>query len=176
MLCFPRPGALRASAPLAALGVALWTAAAVAQGAAVSFGAMPRDAAAPVEITAETLELDRAEGRVEFLGDVLLVQGEMRLSAGRLVARYGGEDGRRDRLEEVLAEGGVVLVAGEDGAAAEAEQAVYTLATGIVVMTGNVLLIEEGSTLAGDRLTLDLEAGTGRMEGRVRTLLPGATE
>ncbi|MCC6007065.1 MAG: lipopolysaccharide transport periplasmic protein LptA [Rhodobacteraceae bacterium] len=161
---------------LAAVLLAALPSAMAAQGAAITFGAMQRDAGAPVEITSDNLELDREAGRVEFTGEVLLVQGEVRLSAERLLALYGGEDGRRDRLEEVLAEGGVVFVSGEGGAAAEADSAVYTLATGVVVMTGNVLLVEEGSTLAGDRLTLDLPTGSGRMEGRVRTLLPGAAE
>jgi len=37
-------------------------------------------------------------------------------------------------------------------------------------MTGNVLLTQGPNTLGGDRLTVDLEAGSGRMEGNVRTI------
>ena len=58
--------------------------------------------------------------------------------------------------------------------AAEAREAVYTVAAGIVEMTGDVLLTQGASALSGQRLVLDLKAGTGVMEGRVSTtFVPG---
>jgi lipopolysaccharide export system protein LptA len=38
-------------------------------------------------------------------------------------------------------------------------------------MTGNVLLTQELNAVSGDRLSIDLETGTGVVEGRVRTVL-----
>lgn len=142
-----------------------------AQGADISFGLMRQDTGLPVEITAETLEIDRAAGRVEFTGEVVVVQGELRLTAERVRALYAVAAGEADRLEQVQAAGSVVLT--NAGGAAEADEAVYLLDEGRVVMSGNVMVVDQGLTLAGDRFVLDLEAGRGRVEGRVRTILGG---
>ena len=40
-------------------------------------------------------------------------------------------------------------------------------------MLGDVVLNQGQNTLAGDRLTVDLNAGTGRLEGNVRTTFQG---
>ena len=69
--------------------------------------------------------------------------------------------------ERLHASGGVVLTSGEDSA--EAQEAVYTLATGEVVMTGDVLMTQGGNLLSGQTLRLNMETGNGIMEGRVRT-------
>jgi lipopolysaccharide export system protein LptA len=58
--------------------------------------------------------------------------------------------------------------------AAEADEAEYTIASGEVVMTGDVLLTQGSSTISGNRLVYNLDAGTGSMEGRVQTVfVPG---
>jgi lipopolysaccharide export system protein LptA len=66
------------------------------------------------------------------------------------------------------ATGGVTLVNGAE--TAEAQEAVYTISDGIVVMTGDVLLTQGTSAISGSRLNVDLNAGTGLMEGRVTTV------
>jgi lipopolysaccharide export system protein LptA len=66
----------------------------------------------------------------------------------------------------------VTLVSGAE--AAEADEALYTITSGEVVLIGNVLLTQGGGTMSGQKLTVDLTTGTGHMEGRVRTVLnPG---
>jgi len=62
----------------------------------------------------------------------------------------------------------VVMVNGAE--AAEGDKAVYTPVKYSVVMTGEVLLTQGPSTIAGDTLVVDLETGEGTMEGRVRTV------
>jgi lipopolysaccharide export system protein LptA len=53
--------------------------------------------------------------------------------------------------------------------AAEAQEAVYTIEAGEVVLTGGVLLTQGQTTISGEKLIIDITAGTGRMEGRVTT-------
>jgi lipopolysaccharide export system protein LptA len=44
-------------------------------------------------------------------------------------------------------------------------------------MTGDVLLTQSGSALSGQKLVIDLKAGTGVMEGRVQTVFqPGSAK
>jgi lipopolysaccharide export system protein LptA len=58
--------------------------------------------------------------------------------------------------------------------AAESKEAVYTIGSGNLVMTGDVLLTQGKSAIAGQKLVIDLKAGTGTMQGRVSTtFVPG---
>ena len=54
--------------------------------------------------------------------------------------------------------------------AAEAKEALYTIDSGNVVMTGDVLLTQGANAISGQKLVLNLKDGTGVMEGRVQTV------
>lgn len=152
----------------AVLALVLAPGGASAQGAEVAFGGLRQDTSLPVEITADALAVDQADGTAVFTGNVLVAQGDMRLSADRMRIVYASDAEATGRIQEIVATGGVTLVNGAE--AAEAEEATYTVDEGSVVMTGDVLLTQGGNALAGERLVIDLTAGTGRMEGSVRTV------
>ncbi|WP_145104956.1 LptA/OstA family protein [Cereibacter sediminicola] len=158
---------------LMAAAAALWLpAAALAQGANVAFGGgLTQDTSLPVEIESDELQVNQADGTAIFLGNVRVVQGPMRLAAQSVRVEYGPDGGGIRRLH---ASGGVTLA--NEREAAEAQEAIYTIESGEVVMTGDVLLTQGPNTLAGQRLVIDLTAGTGRMEGRVQTVFrPGTS-
>lgn len=143
--------------------------AASAQDAAISFGGLKQDTTLPVEVKADSLAVNQADGSATFTGNVLVGQGEMRLSASTVRVEYG--PGGKS-IEKLHATGGVTLASAKD--AAEAREAVYTIGSGSVVMTGDVLLTQGASAISGQRLVIDLKAGTGRMEGGVSTIfVPG---
>lgn len=153
---------IRLAAPLV-----FWVGAASAQG--VAFGGLSQDSDLPVEVEAESLDVDQADGSALFSGGVTVAQGDMRLSADEVRIEYAEEGGD---IEWLHATGGVTIVAGED--AAEASEATYAIGAGQIVMMGDVLLTQGPNALSGNRLTLDLESGTGRMEGGVRTIFQPA--
>ena len=132
----------------------------------VAFGGMQQDPSAPVEISADQLSVDQSDGSAVFSGNVVIGQGEMRLSAGRVVVVYA-EAG--DAIERMQATGGVTLVNG--GEAAEAETAEYTIDSGQIVMRGSVLVTQGANALTADSMVVNLTDGTAQMEGRVRTVL-----
>lgn len=141
----------------------------VAQNATIAFGGLKQDTTLPVEVQADQLSVNNADGTAVFTGNVLVGQGEMRLTAAEVRVKYAA-DGKA--IDQLLAVGGVTISNLAD--AAEAREAVYTIDTGMVVMTGDVLLTQGASAIAGQKLTLDLKAGTGLMEGRVSTtFVPG---
>jgi len=141
-----------------------------AQGARIDFGGMRQDTSLPVEVSADQLSVDQTNGNATFSGNVVVGQGEMRMSAAEVRIEYTQGGGGIDRLH---ATGGVTLANATD--AAEAREAVYTVASGEVVMTGDVLLTQGQSAISGQRLVLDLTSGTGVMEGRVQTVFqPGS--
>ena len=137
-----------------------------AQGAQVAFGNTQQDSDLPVEVTADNLNVNQADGTAIFTGNVLIGQGEMRLSAPRVLVVYNEDQSRIKRLE---ATGGVTLVSGED--AAEALQADYNMDNGVIEMQGDVLLVQGPQALTGDRMYVDTRAGTARVSGRVKTIL-----
>ncbi|MEO1537529.1 MAG: lipopolysaccharide transport periplasmic protein LptA [Pseudomonadota bacterium] len=140
---------------------------ALGQAANIAFGTNGFDASMPVEVTADQFSIDQASGEAEFNGNVLIVQGELRLSAGTVTIEYA-QEGSPNAISRLLASGGVTFVTASD--AAEAADAVYSVAQGTVTLSGDVLLTQGESAIAGDRLVVNLNSGNGQMEGRVRTV------
>jgi lipopolysaccharide export system protein LptA len=122
-----------------------------------------------VEVTSEAFSVDNASGTAVFNGNVVVTQGELKLSAAEVRVEYNSDQTAIDRL---VAGGGVTIVNLAD--AAEAREAVYSIASGVIVLTGDVLLTQGPSAMAGEKLTVNLKDGTGVMEGGVTTtFVPG---
>lgn len=137
---------------------------AAAEGTNVAFGGLRADTSLPVEVKSDSLSVNQADGQAVFTGNVLVTQGEMRLSATEIKVEYSAD---KTGIAKLYATGKVLLVNAKD--AAQADQAVYTIATGEVVMTGNVLLTQGQAAMSAENLVIDLTSGTGRLEGRVTT-------
>jgi len=98
-----------------------------------------------------------------------LTKGEMKLAAGEVKVSYGAD---KKSIETLVASGGVTVT--NLGDAAEAKEALYTIGSGVIVLSGDVLLTQGPSAMAGQKLTINLKDGTGVMEGRVTTtFVPG---
>ena len=148
-----------------ALSIALLPSLAVAQGTNIALGGVRADPTAPVEVTADNLTVDQESGTAIFAGDVVIGQGDLRISAAEVQVFYDESTGDITRL---AGSGGVIFVTATE--AAEAQMADYDLAAGTLVMSGDVLLTQGASALSAERMTVDLNSGTARMEGRVRTV------
>ncbi|MGX9356216.1 LptA/OstA family protein [Roseobacteraceae bacterium S113] len=140
--------------------------ASMAQEATVGFGTVSADPNAPVEVTAQTLDVSQEDGAAVFSGNVVVGQGEMRLSAPKVRVIYDDATGDVSRME---ATGGVTLVSGAE--AAESARADYNVGSGIIVMTGNVLLTQGRNAITSDRMDVDLNDNTAKMTGRVKTVI-----
>jgi lipopolysaccharide export system protein LptA len=143
-----------------------------AQSADLAFSGMAIDPESPVELSADQLTVSQTDGTAIFTGNVLAIQGDLRLSAGAMRIEYQqGEAGERGRIARLMATDGVTLVTQAE--AAEAREAIYSIEDGTVELIGDVLLTQGPNTISGDRLKIDLATGTGSVEGRVRTVLQG---
>lgn len=131
----------------------------------INLGGLSADPNAPVEITADTLNVDQDSGTATFTGNVLIGQGDLRLSAGSVEVIYAAETGDIARL---LARGGVTFVTATE--AAEARTADYDLQSGLLTLEGDVLLTQGASALSAGRMVINLTAGTAEMSGRVKTV------
>lgn len=146
------------------------TQAALAQGASIGLKGAAYDGSLPVEVTADTLSVDQNSSSAVFEGKARVAQGAMQLGADRIDIDYQADGGGISRVE---ASGNVTFTNGTE--IAEAQSAVYVVGVAEITMTGGVLLLQGQNTISGDQLVLDLEAGTGRMQGNVKTVFTPAT-
>ena len=138
---------------------------------------------APIDISADELEVRDAENRAIWRGSVEAIQGQNRLRAPTLSIFYasrgsggaavpGGTGGEIQRME---ADGPVYYVTPQQNA--RGDHAVYDAASSTVTMTGNVVLVQDKNVVQGQRLVIDTQTNkatlvatnTGRgATGRVR--------
>lgn len=145
----------------------------LAQGAAVNLGIQNHDSGQPVEITSEELTLDQSQGQATFTGNVIVGQGDLVMTCDRMIVEYGADpETGRDEIQVIRMFGGVSFVGPTE--AAEAQEAVYTLAANTIVLAGNVLVTQGATALSADQLVYNLQTGAGTMQGSVKTILnPG---
>ena len=149
--------------------IAIFAAATIATSAAaqtnINLGGISADPSAAVEVAADNLSVAQDTGTAVFSGNVMIGQGNLRLSAGTVRVVYAQATGD---IAQLIASGGVTFVT--DTEAAEATDADYNLTTGKLVLSGNVLLTQGASALSADKMSIDLISGNAQMSGRVRTV------
>lgn len=166
-----------------------------AQTATAAGGLGSHDASQPIEIVADRLTVEQAEGRAVFLGNVLAEQGEMLLRADRLVVYYAlgddadGEDGNAggsaatgQAIRRIEVAGNVTIASAEETAVGD--QGFYDVTGAMIELAGNVVLTRDANVIRGDLLEIDVEqqraimtSDPGRPAGeRVRALFRPAED
>jgi lipopolysaccharide export system protein LptA len=131
----------------------------------INLGVINADPNASVEITADNLSVNQAMGTAVFQGNVVVGQGDLRMSASRIEVVYGDSTGD---ISSLMASGGVTFVTATE--AAEAASADYDLTAGTLTMRGDVLLTQGASAISADTMRVNLSTGAAQMDGRVRTI------
>lgn len=140
-----------------------------AQVSTVAFGPTGYDPKAQVEIISDAFSVSQDRNIAEFSGNVVVGQGDIRLSAGNILVEYTpGEGDQQGRIARMIATGGVTLAAGAE--AAEANRAIYEVEARRIILEGDVLLTQGNNALSGQKAVIDLEDGEARFEGRVKTV------
>lgn len=134
----------------------------------VALNGLRLDPNAPIETRADSLRVDRATQSSIFEGNVVIGQGDFRIAANRVVISSNGNG-----ISKITASGGVTFTTATD--AIEARSAEYSLASGSLVMRGNVLLSQGQSAIMGDRVRINLRDGSAVFDGNVRTILQTGT-
>lgn len=152
---------------------------ALSQGMSTSFGAKDQDTNAPIEVTAERLEVNDNSRIAIFTGEVVVTQDQTILHAPRVEVTYVEDNPDtvevEDGIERVFASGGVRMFSGDD--AAEGQTADYVLSSEIVVMKGDALIRQGRNVVTGETADINLAQNTALMRGRVRTIInPGESK
>ncbi|MDH3661518.1 MAG: lipopolysaccharide transport periplasmic protein LptA [Alphaproteobacteria bacterium] len=143
----------------------------------IAFGALPasgqsldHDSSQPIEISADSLEVAQEEKIATFAGNVDAVQGDLVLSADKLMVHYEGESrsvgiaaGSGNTIRRIDAEGHVIIASPEE--TAEGERGTYDVPAKLVTLEGQVVLTRGQNVIRGERLELDLVSGKSRIVG-----------
>ncbi len=131
-------------------------------------GAQDRPVAdsAPVDISADTLDIDQEKNVAYWRGDPVAVQGDRVLKANVFRVHYENGEARK-----LVADGRVRFRTPTQNVTGKL--AVYDLASRVITVTGDVTLVDEAGVLRGPKLTVNVETGAAHMEsagddGRVR--------
>lgn len=158
------PGSLRAFAGGFALTALL--VAGIGEGLAAP---QRHDSDAPVEFSADHIDLQDKAKRSVLSGHVEITQAELHLSADRTLMAY--TDGDKLTLHRVDATGSVVVTRNDEQA--RGDVAVYDLDRKLITMVGHVVLHRaNGDTLNGGRLVIDLVSGISNIDGHTAAPAP----
>ncbi len=123
------------------------------------------DTGLPIEITADTLEVQQNPGVAIFRGNVDAVQGELNLRADMLTVYYRkGQDGK-NAISLIEAEGNVFLSSPSE--MAQGEKGVYNIDANTIELNGAVVLTRGENVIRGNRLVLNLATGQSKMESGI---------
>ena len=82
-----------------------------AQGTNIAFAGLKTDPKAPVQVQADQLSVNQADGTAIFTGNVVVIQGDMKLTAAEVRVEYSAD---KKTIQTLHASGGVTLAS--DGA------------------------------------------------------------
>jgi len=140
--------------------------------------ALAGDKNKPVELAADSVDIDQAKGVSVYKGDVDLQQGSMRLRADQVTVEQ--RDRKPDRIIAVGAPVRFQQDSGKGLVKARARRAEYEVNSEILVLIGKASLTRAGNTTKSDRIVYDrvrhkVKAGAAAQgKKRVRiTIQPG---
>ncbi|KHL24924.1 OstA family protein [Croceibacterium mercuriale] len=116
----------------------------------------------PVNYAADRIELQDRQNRVVLSGNVVIDQGDLRLTAGRTTVAF--TDTGTLQIQRIDATGGVTVNRGAEQA--QGAVGVYDFNRKLIILSGGVGLRRGGDTLNGGRLTIDLNTGISSVDGR----------
>lgn len=126
---------------------------------------------APVDFSADRIEVQDRADRVVVSGNVQVVQAGLTMTAQRLTVAYHDANGIEiDRLD---ASGGVTVTRGDERASGSV--AIYDLNRKLITLIGNVQLSQGSNRLAGSRLVIDLATGRSTVDGAAAGAPAGTT-
>jgi lipopolysaccharide export system protein LptA len=126
---------------------------------------------APVDVTAERIEVQDRADRAIFAGNVRATQADMTLETERLTVAYSSKPGGAGsgsgtggvQIHRLDAAGGVVVRSPSE--TAKGDFGIYDLDRRLITLIGNVQLTQGRNLVAGQRLVINLDSGRAVVDG-----------
>ena len=127
---------------------------------------MKLDTKQPIEITADSLEVSQNEQLAVFSGNVVAVQGQMRLASDRMDVHYrSGEQvkGEAQAVSRIKVDGNVFMRTPTE--TARSLTGLYDVDANMLTLNGDVVLTRGENVVKGDALRYDLVSGKSKIVG-----------
>jgi len=119
------------------------------------------DSGAPVDVTADRIEVQDRADRAIFAGNVHVRQAALSLDTARLTVAYSSGGGVQ--IRRLDASGGVTVRSPSE--TARGNFGIYDLDRKLITLVGGVQLNRGGSQIMGSRLVIDLSSGRAVIDG-----------
>lgn len=148
-----------------------------------SVWALPSDRNQPISLVADRGSFNEKSGVMTYSGNVIVEQGTMKLQAATIVANLNA----KKEISSITASGSPArfqqqLEANKGLAKGQANKIVYNAQTGILTLSGNAVLEQDGASLKGATLRYSMNKGdieaigtpnsSGSSSGRVQIVIP----
>jgi len=117
-----------------------------------------------VDVTSDTLEVERVKGEAVFKGDVKALYKDVTLTSDVLKIFYDEKTKSENKIEKIIATGNVILIQGLDKVTSE--YAEYFLDSDNIIFKENVILNRNGNILKGDHLTMNTVTNKAKMRSK----------
>lgn len=143
--------------------------------------AIPSDRNQPVSLEANKATFNEKTGVTTYTGNVVIQQGTLKLEAASLVAQLNAAH----QIKTVTAQGAPAkfqqqLSDNKGLAKGEGRSIRYNAETGIIVLSGNAFLSQNGATFRGENLTYSMSKGdieaSGGDKGRIQIVIPPSAQ
>src|SRR5690348_5702381 len=126
---------------------------------------------APVDVTADRIEVQDRADRALFVGNVHATQAELTLDTDRLTVAYSSKPGATGgstagggvQIHRLDAAGGVVVHSPSE--TAKGDLGIYDLDRKLITIIGNVRLTQRDNVVTGQRLVINLDSGRAVIDG-----------
>ena len=152
--------------PLLAAALAVGATTALAQQKQNSMSALKgHDSDAPVDVTADRIEVQDRADRAIFAGNVHVKQAELSLDTARLTVAYtgGSQSSGGVQIRRLDAAGGVTVRSPSE--TAKGDFGIYDLDRKLITLIGAVQLNRGANQVNGSRLVIDLDSGRAVIDG-----------
>ena len=113
-----------------------------------------------IEITANTMEWNKKEGKAVASGNASAVKGETIIKANKIVAFLDENDSQK--ITKLLAIGNIKFT--RNNQIAYGNEAIYYLDEEKIIINGNVKLKRNNNIMRGEKLIIDFITGLSKME------------
>tara|TARA_B100001996_G_scaffold65527_1_gene47449 strand:- start:350 stop:814 length:465 start_codon:yes stop_codon:yes gene_type:complete len=125
-----------------------------------------------ITIVSNKLNVEMNQRISIFTGDVHAYNESLKVWSDEMTIKLKKE---KDEIKEILAIGNVKIIRLVEGSEIYGDTANYSLEEEVIIITGNVVVMEDGNQVAGDELVVDLKSSSSIMVGsdsnRVKALI-----
>lgn len=115
-----------------------------------------------INIVSDKLNVEMDERKSTFTGNVYAHNKNLKVWSDKMIINLEIE---KDEIKEILASGNVKIVRLIEGSEIYGDIANYSLKDEIIVITGNVIVKENGNQISGNELMVDLKNSSSIMVG-----------